>query len=171
MTRRFTMALALFALLFSLAVAPAPAVAAPKEETCPNRLCTFLLPDSYENVSKQETFRTYRDIATNDLFILLVGPVPSGATLLDVVNGAVGEYAKSGEFLPIGKIRDEIVGGAAAKSFAYEARDSGGTMIHHEAFFLLRNGSVINLNFVVVPERVEAVVPAADLVLASFLFP
>lgn len=170
MTRRFMTSLALFTLLLGL-TGPTPALAAPKEQACPNGLCTFLLPDSYEDVSKQEPFRTYRDNATNDLFILLVSSVPTDAMLDDLVNSAVGEYAKRDGYLAVGSVRDETIGGVRAKSFAYEARDSGGTLIHHEAWFLLRNGSVVSLNFVIVPERVAAVAPAADLVLASFLFP
>ena len=134
------------------------------------RTLYILLPDSYEDVSKDEPFRTYRDTATSDLFILLVAPVSPDAMLTDVVNSAVGEYAKRDGYLPVGNVRDENIGGMRGKSFAYEARDGGGTMIHHESFFLLRNGTVVNLNFVVLPGRVPAVAPTADLVLASFLF-
>lgn len=171
MTRRLMAPLALFALLLTLVAGPTPGVAAAKTQTCPNEFCTFALPDDFADMSKTEPFRTYRDTTTNDLFILLVVQAPPDAVLNDVVNGAVIEYAKRDGYVAVGNVRDETIGGMRGKSFAYEARDSGGTAIHHEAFFVLRSGSVVNLNFVVVPERVAAVAPTADLVLASFQFP
>lgn len=172
MVRRLMAPLALFALLFALVAGSAQGVAAATNYTCPNRVCTFSVPDSYSEVSTETSSLTLKDDNSGGVFnILIVADAPRGIVLGDVVDGAISEYAKSDGFSPASSgIRDEAVGGLSAKSFTYASYNRSGILVVHKAYFLLRNGVVFNLNFIVTPDNADAYIESANEILSSFQF-
>lgn len=171
MARRRMTPLALFAFAFALLIGTAPAADAATRYTCPNRVCSFSVADTFAEVGSDDTSLTLRDEQTGGVFAVLLQEAPQGASLDTLTLASVGEFAKRDGFQadPVG-IRDETVGGATGKSFTFASNNSSGAVVIGKVYFFVQNGVFYALNFATTPESADAFIGAANDILASFRF-
>lgn len=171
MVRRLMAPLALFALLFGLVAGSAQGVAAATAYTCPNRVCTFSVPDGYTEVSKDDTGIALQDQNTGGVFVVVLRDAPSGMSLNDLVENSIEEYAVRPAFQASDRgIEDESVNGLRGKSFTFLSNNRSGTNVLTTVYFFVNGDVFYTLYFATTPDTARAFNVGAVEVLDSFMF-
>ena len=171
MTRRIMGSLALFALLFALVAGSAQGVAAATNYTCPKQVCTFSVPDSYSELSKDDTTITLQDQTTGGVFSVELLDARDGGSLNDFVKDSVEEFAMSSGFAPSDRgVEDELVNGLRGKSFTFDSNNRSGMKVLTTAYFFVNGDVFYRLYFIATPDKVAAFNGTAPDVLNSFQF-
>ncbi len=171
MTRRLVAPMALFALLFALVAGSAQGVAAATNYTCPGKVCTFAVPDSYTEISKGDMSITLQDQSTGGVFGLVLIATPSGVSLNDLVVASVDEFALRTAFQASDRgIEDESVNGLRGKSFTFTSNNSSGTTVLTTVYFFVNGDVFYTLFFAATPDTAKAFNGGAVEILSSFQF-
>lgn len=169
--RRLLTPLALVMLVFALIVGMAPGVAAATNYTCPRTACRFTVPDSYVELSAENLNLTLRDELSGGVFAVLLQDAPSGASLADLTDASVREFATRGGYVADAQgVRDETINGLRGKSFTFASNNSSGTLVIAKVYFFINGDVFYTLYFAATPDTIDAFVGSANDILASFQF-
>src|SRR3954449_6285583 len=131
MVRRMRVVSLLAMVLLGLVATAAAPVAADSSYTCPDKSCSFSVPDFYSVVTNDATSVIFKDANSGGTFTAgLASDFPATATLDDAVTALQAQFSQADGYIadPRG-VQSGTLAGNPARSFYFLQNNSGGTQV------------------------------------------
>lgn len=172
MRRRLAAPLVLMTLILGMLAGAAGPVAADTAYTCPDKSCSFSVPDFYSVVSNDATSAIFKDANSGGTFTTaLVPDFPATATLDDAGTALQSQFSQADGYQadPRG-VQNTTLAGNPARSFYFMQNNSSGTPVEVLAYFSVYQGKLYLLSFATSPDQEDAFVAGAQGVFSSWQF-
>lgn len=125
---------------------------------------SFTVPDGWQSpMTNDNAFYQFTDMADNATFSITVEPKPEEGSLADLTQVLVGISSLTPQYQADSSgVQDAMIGGVAAKTFAYTAPGDGGTTAATRVYLLIHNNEALyQITVVAPPDKMQASVNTA----------